>query len=341
MLTNRKIKVLEAIIKDFIYNASPVGSRTLSKKYLIGTSSATIRNEMADLEELGYLLQPHTSAGRVPSDLGYRLFVDSMTEFNQISLHDVKLIHSMLFNQSPDAKDIVQKAMELLVEMTGCAAIVRLPKMHKAKLENIKLIKVNDSKALMIVVTDGGTVKSVELTDVATDQTHLDQIAQVILNTFSKRPIEEIDMKYLVPLRNGNKDIDYIIPLLRKAFKSFHESELFVAGANSLLVHQEVGTAEQTKVIFDYLADKSEIERLIYYDFEKNKGQEIAIIIGSELNNELLSDFAIVAKEYRVNEVNTGFVAIFGPKRMDYKAVGTLVGYIAKSLSEVFSGINL
>lgn len=341
MISARQLKILEAIISDFIDTAQPVGSRTISKKYPLGISSATIRNEMADLEELGYLMQPHTSAGRVPSDLGYRLYVDSMIQENSISARDKEVIQSLLMNKIIEAGDLAKQAVKLLSEYTQLVAVVSIPKFNKCRLANLKLIKVSDTKVLLILVTDTGVVKNIQLALSNTDQFVLDKISDTMVTHLNGETIENIDLRSISKIKEklsmfGNI-VDYLIPILRDALKSLNGTELYIEGIAHLLSTYEFSDTERAKHIFEYFNEETRLVSLL----ETLPTNKLSIKIGNEIGIESLDECSIIASSYKVDGSNAGRILVLGPKRMDYGSVVSIVNYISNTLSDVFSGIYL
>ena len=341
MISDRQLKILEAIISDFIESAQPVGSRTISKKYPLGISSATIRNEMADLEELGYLFQPHTSAGRIPSDLGYRLYVDSLVREYSISPRDKEIIQSLLLNKIIEAGDLAKQAVKLLSEFTKLVAIVSIPKFNKCRLANLKLVKVSDSKVLLILVTDTGIVKNIQLALTNTEQFVLDRISDTMVDHLMGETIENIDVRAISRIKEKLKSlgdvVDYLIPILRDALKSLNGTEMHVDGISHLLSTYEFSDTEKARHIFEFIKDQQALEQLI----EQVPSNQLSIKIGSEIGIDALDDCSIVASSYKVDGNNAGRILILGPKRMDYGAVVSTINYISNTLSDVFSGIYL
>ncbi len=341
MISERQLKILEAIISDFIDTAQPVGSRTISKKYPLGISSATIRNEMADLEELGYLFQPHTSAGRIPSDLGYRLYVDSLVREHTIGSRDKELIQSLLLNKIIEASDLAKQAVKLLADFTKLVAVVSIPKFNKCRLANLKMVKVSDTKVLLILVTDTGIVKNIQLSLSNTEQFVLDKISDTMLSHLMGETIENIDVRSILKIKEklnmlGNV-VDYLIPILKDALKSLNGTELYVDGVSHLLSTYEFSDTEKAKSIFEFLNDESQLVQLI----ENMPPNQLSIKIGSEIGFEALDDCSMVTSSYKVDGNSGGSIIIIGPKRMDYGTVVSTVNYISNTLSDVFSGIYL
>lgn len=341
MLTDRKLRILQAIINDFVLSAHPVGSRTISKKYLVGTSSATIRNEMADLEELGLLLQPHTSAGRIPSDQGYRFFVDRLMETVAMDIHEMHRIHNLLYNRQIKPEELAKRALRLLADMTGMVAVVATPDLNKAKLENLRLIQVSPSKLLMILVTDQEIVRTVEMSNTEISSHRLQEIESQMLHEFKGKNIEEMDLRAFRSMKDRLGEIDYFLPALKEAFKSLKGTQVFIEGASQLALDQGIRSPDHAQELVSFLSDHEQVERLIRSCIDEVEQGELAIGIGSELGSQALSDFSVVAQHYDIGSDSRGFVAVLGPKHMDYEQVCSVVRYIAKSLSETFSGINL
>ncbi len=341
MISQRQLRILEAIISDFIDTAQPVGSRTISKKYPLGISSATIRNEMADLEELGYLEQPHTSSGRIPSDLGYRLYVDSLVNLHSISIEEKELIQTLLLNRLIEANDVAEQSAKLIANFTNLVAIVTIPQFNKCNLANLKLIKVSDSKVLLILVTDTGVVKNVQLALNNTDQFILDKIADTLIAVLQGQTIEMIDMRSIVSIKeklHGFGDmIDYLIPILRDAFKNLRDNDRFIAGEENLLNIPEFSEIGKARTIFNFVRNEESISELL----NTIDNTKLSIRIGSEIDIPELEECALVSSSYKVDGKMDGKIVVLGSKRMDYGNVISFVNYISNTLSDLFSGITL
>lgn len=341
MISDRQLRILEAIIRDFIDTAQPVGSRTISKKYPLGISSATIRNEMADLEELGYLQQPHTSAGRVPSDLGYRLYVDSLINPHTIGVDEKELIQSLLLSNIIEANDVAAQASELIANFTNLVSIVTIPQFNKCKLANLKMIKITDQKVLLILVTNTGVVKSVQLALSNTDQFILDKISDTMLNSLIGETIENIDVRSILKIKEklqgfGNI-VDYLIPILRDALKGLNETELFIKGQENILSISEFNDANKAKELFNFFRKEETLMQLL----TKVDPNRLSIKIGSEIGIDALEECSLITASYKVDGKSEGKILVVGSKRMDYGNVISIVNYISNTLSDLFSGINL
>ncbi len=336
MLTERKLRVLEAIINDFLESAQPVGSRTISRKYLVGISPATIRNEMADLEELGYLFQPHTSAGRIPSDLGYRFFVDTMLDFGTSHISELQSLSPVASNKT-NPRDIAERTAEVLAEATNCVVVVSMPSFGKAKLENLKLIKVYRGKVLMIMVTRSGKVRYVEMNS-DLEQDRLDVVASTLLNAFIGKTVEEVNVRAVAGL--GSEGLEYFIPSLREALKSVKTADIVVSGTKAILESQCIHSAEELKELMDCLDETEQLDK-VFSQIVEEKEHRLGVKIGEEFENPSLSNYAVLCADFGHRDSDRGYIGIIGPKRMDYATNGELTMYFAKMLTEAVSGIYL
>ena len=340
-LGGRKLEILKLVIDDFIDSAQPVGSRTIAKKYTLGISSATIRNEMADLEDLGYLLQPHTSAGRVPSELGYRLYVDSLMHQISLAVDQNQVIRNLLANKLIRVEDVIGQAAEMLADMTHMIAIVCLPQFKKSKLVNMKLVKLSESNVLLILVSEDGVFRNfpIELRDFS--QTDLDRISDGMLNALRGATIQDISTKMIMGIKKELSEygtaIDYLIPILRNALRDLDDIELRVDGAGYIFDLPEYGDVEKARKLLEALEDKSMLFRL----FDNVSTSGITVKIGREIGMEPFADCSVIAASYRVGENNLGYFGIVGPTRLDYQRGVTIMESFRQTLGEIFSGINL
>lgn len=339
-LGERKLQILKVIIDDYIHTAQPVGSRSISKKPMFQVSSATIRNEMADLEELGYLLQPHTSAGRVPSDLGYRIYVDMLRTAKKVASRDKKIIQSLLVSSIIEVDDIIFHAMSILSELTQLPVVITLPLFKKSKLENMKLIRVNSSKVLLIMVSDTGVIKNIRLGISDISQDILDKIASCILNRFKGTAIESIGVKQLSSLREELSEysgvIDYLIPILRDSLKEVDKIEVYTDGVDNIFLYEEFSNLSNAKQVISLMKDKD-----LLYDAVSDASDGLSVKIGEENRISAMKKLSLVASPYKFNGKNDGRIAVIGPTRIAYDSIIPTVQYISDVLSSIFSGISL
>lgn len=339
-LGGRKLSILKIIIDDYINTGQPVGSRTVSKKPAVGVSSATIRNEMADLEELGYLLQPHTSAGRIPSDIGYRLYVDLISENIGLNAEEKKLVKSLLFVKGHQLEDLIDYALKILTDMTGLTTIISLPLFKKSKLQNMKLIKVNDNKVLLIMISDTGVIKNISLPISGAGQEQLDSIASAMLSRFKDTTIENISVKEVYKMRDELKEcaefVDYLIPILRDSLRELSDYEIYVGGKSKIFEINEFSDIRKARDFLDLISDKN-----LLFSVLESASDEVLVKIGAENKDGKFKDLSVVVSPYKFNGFNDGRVAVIGPTRMDYERVIPSVKFTANTLSNLFSGIDL
>jgi heat-inducible transcriptional repressor len=340
-INERKLLILKAIIDDFISTAQPVGSRTLAKNYPLGISSATIRNEMADLEDLGLLQQPHTSAGRIPSGRGYRMYVDNLMKYSALGRNQQEKIRSLLMSNMIELDDVVKQGVKILAQITGMTAVISLPKFNLSKLENIKMVKINDQKVLLILVSDNGEFKSIPLGINSSSQQVLDMITNALTHRLRGLTIKDITLRTIGTIKSDLVDysgfIDYLMPILRDTFRDIDQVEVYVEGVHNVLnlpEFQEVGRAQ---AFFDTMESRDKLCKIL----EADQRDGISVRIGPEIGLEELGDCSLVQASYKVNNEIAGQIAVIGPMRMDYGAAVAVVDYIRETLSEIFSGINL
>ncbi len=337
----RKLEILKLVIDDFINTAQPVGSRTIAKKYELGISSATIRNEMADLEDLGYLTQPHTSAGRVPSDLGYRLYVDSLMKQMVLELDERQIIRNLLVHKIIRVDDVIRQASELLSNMTQMISVVSMPQFKKTRLVNMKIVRINESHVLLILVSDAGVFKNIpmELRDL--EQQHLDRLSDGLLSVLKGGAIQDISVKTIMKLKTMLPEygpfIDYLIPILRDTLKQLDEIEVRIEGTGYIFGLPEYNDIDKARKFLETLHDRDTIISI----FDDVTPQRISVKIGNEIGIKAFRDSSIVAAGYRINADTYGHIGVIGPTRMHYGHVVTVVESFRQTLTEIFSGINL
>jgi heat-inducible transcriptional repressor len=244
-------------------------------------------------------------------------------------------------NKIIEAGDLAKQAVKLLSEYTQLVAVVSIPKFNKCRLANLKLIKVSDSKVLLILVTDTGIVKNIQLALSNTEQFVLDKISDTMVAHLSGETIENIDVRSISKMKEklsmfGNI-VDYLIPILRDALKSLNGTELYIEGIAHLLSTYEFSDTERAKHIFEYFNEENRLVSLL----DSLPTNKLSIKIGNEIGIEALDECSIIASSYKVDGSNAGRILVLGPKRMDYGSVVSIVNYISNTLSDVFSGIYL
>ncbi|CCJ34387.1 heat-inducible transcriptional repressor HrcA [Caloramator australicus] len=334
-LGERKRYILKAIVDDYIETAEPVGSRTIAKKYEMGISSATIRNEMADLEELGYLEQPHTSAGRVPSDKGYRYYVDKLINIKDPTPEEAFEIKNILqFATICEIDNIIKRTTKLLSEVTRYTAAVLSPSVKKSAVKSIQLVQVNDYDILAIVVTDTAVIKHVLIKlPRRIDYDTLLKINNMLNEKLRNLTVEQIDLsvinQILMELRGYYEILNAIIPVLYDSLKSV-DCDIYLEGTTNIFKYPEYNDINKAKNFLSLLERK---ETLI--DIFSDDGENLKVSIGKENNNDEARDCSIIRASYMVGNKVVGTIGVIGPTRMDYSKVIGILKFIADNLNDI------
>jgi len=338
-LGDRKRLILQAIIEDYINTAEPVGSRTISKKYLTNTSPATIRNEMADLEEMGYIEQPHTSAGRIPSDKGYRLYVDKMMEQQAINEVQSDMIKKQFTDTLGEIDRLIKHASKLLSQMTQYTSIITTPQVKKTYLKHIQLIKVNPGTVLAIIITDAGIVKNSVLRllgDVPNEG--LEKINNILNESLCGMCVEDIAglaLREVPGAYVGYKEIvEQILPELIQTLIYSDTVEVYHDGAANILNLPEFNDISKARSFLNTLEEKE-----LLFDVLKDSRDNINVSIGSENKYEQLQNCSLITATYKLNGKTIGSVGVIGPTRMEYSKVISVVDCMTNNLSEILTKI--
>lgn len=339
MITSRQIELLRLIVDAFIETGLPVGSRTLSKQPKMPYSPATIRNDMADLEEFGFIIQPHVSAGRIPSETGMRYYVDELLQAVTREARVEETVRSLL-TKDLQQEAVLEKAIQLLRDLTGMTAVVTMPAFNKSKLVNLKLIRVDSTRLLMVLVSDAGDVRPIELKNNNTAQTELDKLSHILLDKFLNQTIEQISVRQVQQLKTELPEsaeiIDYLIPKLRGGLKQLEKTHLMICGIDQLLQYGSFSDMDEAMRLVQLFETPEEILKLIDFD----SGQT-AIRIGKEIGHEQLEQFSIVKTEYRYSPTERGTIGLVGPIRMNYSKAIYLLETVQATITQLFSGIHL
>lgn len=324
ILTGRKRKILEAIIEDYIATAEPVGSRTLAKNYNLGISPATIRNEMADLEEMGYLEQPHTSAGRVPSDKGYRLYVDDIL-MNRHMLHNSNTVFNIKTLRSGGVDRLLKETLKIISDLTEYTSIALTPQTAKSTIKQVELLQFNENSLVVVLVTESGTVNDtiVKVNNVISKK-EID-ILNLCLNRILKgRNAEDIDGVMVEEIKNSAEftiDVKWLVNVIKNLLMTETETEVLVEGTTNFFRFPEYRDIDRIRTILSFIENTRMILKLLM----PLNNNDISITIGSENNIDEVKDCSIVTVTYNIKGKNAGTISIIGPKRMDYeKAISTM-----------------
>lgn len=338
-LGDRKRLILQAIIEDYINTAEPVGSRTISKKYLTGTSPATIRNEMADLEDMGYIEQPHTSAGRIPSDKGYRLYVDKMMEQQAINKTQNDMIKKQFTDTLGEIDRLIKQASKLLSQMTQYTSIITTPQVKKTTLKHIQLIKVNAATILAIIITDAGIVKNSVLHlpgEIPNDV--LEKTSNLLNEKLNGMCVEDIAGIYLTEVPEGYKGfkeiMEQIMPELIQTLIYSDTVEIYHDGAANILNLPEFNDINKARSFLNTLEEKD-----LLFNVLQESNENINVSIGSENKYEQLQNCSLITATYKLNGKTIGSIGVIGPTRMEYSKVISVVDCMTNNLSDILTRI--
>lgn len=341
-LNERKIKILEAIINDYIQTGEPIGSRTIAKKYDFGISSATIRNEMSDLEELGFIIQPHTSSGRVPSDKGYRLYVDRIMNHRELTQEEVQFLTNLVGNNISQIDSLMEQTAKALSILTNYTTVVSKPKITKDKIKHLQLIPLDEASIIVVLVTEYKFVENhVIQTKYHLTNDDLNKLT-VILNDIIKNNFNndtQVDLKLDLSKYNlSSEEQDIIIEIFTAIFKTLDEkSEIFTSGVNNILEFPEFRDLNKAKNIFQTFEEKE----ALFSIFENNANQKnssIQILIGDENSIEPLKNCSIIKAEYEVDGA-IGNIGIIGPTRMDYAQAISVLNEIVNHINKFIKSL--
>lgn len=332
MLDERKKKILQAIVDEYINTAEPVSSGAIVKKYDLGCSSATVRNDMAELENIGYLDKPHTSAGRVPSAKGYRFYVDELLKEDDISLEEIKYIQSKLETKVNAIEDLTKIATSTLSEITHYTTLSIGPKPTNQLIEEIKFVLLGSRMLMAVILTDSGMVKETIIKfdeDIYQDQ--IDTVGYLFNNKLKGQPLEIIDKPLEEYLMTEMSDsISVIKPIVEQLKIAIHEEEkLYLEGANKSFELPEFKSLDIAKSFVNILDEKEVMLDML----QSGMAKDINVYIGEENENEELKDFSIVTFKHSIGDKDLGTIGIIGPTRMNYSKVISVMKYISKKLN--------
>lgn len=336
-LSERKLKILQAIIDDFIFSAEPVGSRTLSKKYQLGISPATIRNEMADLEEMGYLTHPHTSAGRVPSDRAYRLYVDHLMSRYNLPGEQQAAIRAKLTDHFNELNKTIEKAAGILSEITHLTSFALTPKSETNKLKYINLLPVDKRSIVLMIVTETGKVTNTVL---KLKQPYEEEKLQLLskLMTYNYKGKELTDILTVDIIKNVEGEIEAlsrlmenIMPEFLRTLENMLNTELYMEGLANIFSFPEYNDIDKAKMFLGMLNKKEHIARVL-----DERADGIMITIGAENPDDEMKDCSLITATYRVNGKLIGKLGVIGPTRMEYDKVTSVMEFMTDNLSKAF-----
>ena len=336
-LDERKRKILHAIIQTYLETGEPVGSRTISKYSDLKLSSATIRNEMSDLEEMGYILQPHTSAGRIPSDKGYRLYVDHLMQEKEREVTELK---ELMIQRTDKLEQVLKRVVKVLANNTNYATMISAPQYHQNKLKFIQLSRVDEHQILAVIVAEGNVIRNklIPLCEELDTETILK--LNILLNTMlNGKTIAEINLQMISSMKEQagihSNIISDVVDAVAEAIHSDEGMEIYTGGATNIFRYPELSDNGKASELIQTLEEKQMLAELVTETLNKeDKG--IQVYIGSESPIQSMKDCSVVTATYELGQGLQGTIGIIGPKRMDYENVMSTLKTLMDQLDDVF-----
>ena len=323
-LDARKKKILKAIIRTYMETGEPVGSRTISKIADLNVSSATIRNEMSDLTDLGYIIQPHTSAGRIPSDKGYRLYVDELMKEKEDEIAEIR---ELMIEKTDKLEKVLKRVAKVLASNTNYAAMISVPQYSGSRIKFIQLSRVNDHQLVAVVVSDHNVVRNqiIELSEAMDDQTILK--LNLLLNTnLNGIPIQDINLGMIARLKEQAGMHSAVVATVLDAVAATiqvdeDDMEIYTSGATNIFKYPELADTEKASELISAFEEKQQLADLVKEHMADSGGTGLSVYIGDELPIQTMRDCSVVTATYELGQGMHGTIGIIGPKRMDYESV--------------------
>ncbi|HHU77970.1 MAG: heat-inducible transcriptional repressor HrcA [Caldicoprobacterales bacterium] len=333
-LDSRKLQILQAIINDYIITAEPVGSRTVARKYNLGISSATIRNEMSDLEEMGFLEQPHTSAGRVPSDKAYRLYVDRLMRIRELTDQEAEYVKRTYQEKIMQLEQVIFQTAKVLSDITDYTSIALAPQLNKVTIRHIQLVPVDKDFALLVVVTSSGILKDTLIRiPEGIDSDFLQKVSNILNDHFQGRTFDQIDIKDIAPIREvfarNQKFFNSLVDILTGRLRESQQKEVYLGGTTNIFNFPEYQDILRARSFLNLMEEKD----LLYHILSRSNDGGVKVTIGTENPHEELKECSIVTATYSLGDRVLGTIGIIGPTRMEYSKAVSVMDYMGKALS--------
>lgn len=334
MLTDRELLIFQAILEDFTKTARPVASRTISEKENINYSAATIRNIMAELEEIGFLEKTHTSSGRVPSEKGYRYYVDHLVlpaKYNKINI-----IKDIVKEGIYEFEKIIQISAEVLSNLTNCTSIILGPEIYDTRLKQIQIVKISSKTAVAILITDTGHVehrsfsipKDIKVSD-------LEKLVNILNNRLVDIPIHQIQEKLTEEIsaliQRYIDGFDEVINFLDSIFPRENSTNMYISGKTNILTQPEFNDVNKIYSFYSLIEDQDIILKLL-----QNTEEGINVSIGTENEHEMIKDLSVITSSYQLGEKQFGTIALIGPTRMEYRRVINILRSLSREITNTF-----
>jgi len=334
-LGKRKLQILHAVINDYISTGEPVGSRTIAKKYDMGISPATIRNEMSDLEEMGYLQQPHTSAGRIPSDKAYRFYVDKLMKTRKPTAEEAERIERIYQQKTAEIEKIIEQVANILSDITSYTSVVLGPRLNKVLIRRIELIPIDGQYALLLVVTSAGIIKDtlIRIPD-NIDAGYLERMSNMLTKYYRNKTFAEVNIKQAADIQMEMKKRKEFISSVLDAFAnniaSKNQSDIYLGGTANIFNFPEYQNIIKAREFLNLIENRDILYKLLnQYETE----EDIMIVIGTENIYNEMQDCSVVIGTYSIGDKVLGTMGLIGPTRMEYSKAVSIMRYVGESVS--------
>ena len=336
-LSERKKAILQAIIEDYIQTAEPVGSRNIAKNHDLGLSAATIRNEMADLEDMGYLDKPHTSAGRIPSEMGYRFYVDSLMHRYSLTMEEITSLQSSMDRKYNQLENVISEISDIISKATNYPAIVELPVAQASRLRSVKMMLIEQGSVLIVVVTDAGVVRNRHMkvkSDI--DYEVIDSISEFLSGQLTGLCAEDFTPARLMLIYEAMASYgDFLKTVIEFVLECLGNSQrrVYIGGASNILKNPEFENIDRAREFLSFIDSRENVSQML--SLMSSEGDNISVKIGSENSVPEMRDTSLVVANYSVGGKLHGKIGIIGPKRMNYARVISSLELINSNLTEI------
>ena len=337
-LSERKLKILHAVIQNYLETGEPVGSRTISKYTDLNLSSATIRNEMADLEEMGYIIQPHTSAGRIPSDKGYRLYVDMLMEEKEQELNEMQ---DQMLDKADKMDQLLKQAAKVLATNTNYATMVSTPMNNSNKIKFIQLSMVDEEQVIAVIVLGGNVIKNKIINiDEPISNENLLKLNMLLNTTLNGMSIEEINLGLIARLKEQagihSQVVGYVLDAVADVIHVDDDMQIYTSGATNIFKYPELSDNQSAQEIISAFEEKQQLSELVTQTLAQDENTGIQVYIGDETPVQTMRDCSVVTATYELGDGMKGTIGIIGPKRMDYEHVLKSMKRLQTELDQMF-----
>lgn len=340
-LNDRKIQILQAIINDYIETAEPVGSRTIAKKYNLGISSATIRNEMSDLEEMGLILQPHASSGRIPSDMGYRLYVDHLMQQKELTADEQKYLQSVISRDINQIDYLMEETAKALSLLTNYTTFISEPVGQRTRIKQIRLLPLDSASLLLVIATGDNFIKNhvIKMDNVPSEE-KIFYMGICLNRVLQGCALNEIDgaviSKIQAELQEYQELLQPILNAIEITMRAAEKVQVHMSGARNMLAFPEFSDIQKAKSLFKTLEEKDTLVSML----EENKDNDIQILIGSENSVQGMEDCSVITATYKMGDNTKGTIGIVGPTRMDYSQVISVLNGMVENVENVLRNLS-